>query len=397
VTSTPLVGPPRAVAPAPSRPRARLDGVTGTAGAADGPGLVGPAATSAAGALEIVGVRKSFGPTEVLRGVSIAIRPGAVCALLGPSGSGKTTLLRLVAGLERLDAGSIALDGRTLSGPGVEVRPERRRIGMVFQDWALFPHLTVAENVAFGLGRSGRRSPRTREALAMVGLEAFADRQPGTLSGGQQQRVALARALAPEPEVLLLDEPFSNLDVALRVRVRTEVARLLADAGITAVFVTHDQEEAFVLGTQVAVMRDGQIVQVATPAELYSRPADAWVATFVGDANLLPATIGGGVATSALGAVPVVDAPHGATRLLVRPEHVHLTPGDQGTVELVEFYGHDCMVIARLDDGQQLRARVPTTALQRHDRIAASYAGPPTTAFPVVAEGAPTPAGAAAP
>ena len=234
--------------------------------------------------------------------------PGAIVALLGPSGCGKTTLLRTIAGLERLDGGEVRIGDAVVSGPGAHVPPERRRVGMVFQDWALFPHLTVAQNVGYGLPRVDRRGPRVEAALAMVGLAGLGDRSPGTLSGGQQQRVALARALAPEPGVLLLDEPFSNLDSALRVQVRTEVHQLLADLGVTTVFVTHDQEEAFVLGDEVAVMHEGAIVQQAEPATLYARPATPWVATFVGDANLVEATADGHTAATPVGPI-ALDAP----------------------------------------------------------------------------------------
>jgi iron(III) transport system ATP-binding protein len=340
------------------------------------------------GRLAVRSLTKRFGATEVLRGVSLDVEAGTVCALLGPSGSGKTTLLRAIAGLEVPESGEVRLGERVLSGPSVWVAPERRRIGMVFQDWALFPHLSVADNVAFGLARRDRGGRRVHDVLAMVGLEGFADRPPGTLSGGQQQRVALARALAPNPEVLLLDEPFSNLDVALRTRVRSEVHRLLAEAGVTAVFVTHDQEEAFVLGDQVAVVREGTIVQSASPVELYARPADAWVAGFVGDANLVPGDASGtGTADTSLGAIPLCGADtggaerRGPVEVLVRPEHVALDDGDNATVELVEYYGHDCVLLVRLDSGLSLRARTLRTDLRRHDRLGVRYSGPPTVAF----------------
>lgn len=335
--------------------------------------------------LRVDRVSNHFGSEQILHEVSLDIPPGTVCALLGPSGSGKTTLLRLIAGLETPTSGTIELADRVLSGPRTFVAPEKRRVGMVFQDWALFPHLSVTDNVAFGLDRSERRTARVAEVLKMVGLAGFADRLPGTLSGGQQQRVALARALAPRPEMLLLDEPFSNLDVTLRVQVRTEVHRLLADAGITAVFVTHDQEEAFVLGDLVAVMRDGRILQVDEPSNLYADPIDPWVASFVGDANLLPAaSTNGATAGTSIGPVTLSSAPAAVngTIVLVRPEHVALTPGDDGTVELVEYYGHDCMVIARLDDGTLIRSRAPFTNLERDDRVSASYRGPATMSYP---------------
>jgi iron(III) transport system ATP-binding protein len=328
---------------------------------------------------------KHFGPTPVLNGVDLEVPAGAICALLGPSGSGKTTLLRTIAGLERPDAGTVHLGDTLLCGPATFVAPERRRIGMVFQDGALFPHLSVAANVAYGLPRADRKGLRVAEALSMVGLGGDADRLPGTLSGGQQQRVALARALAPRPAVLLLDEPFSNLDAALRAQVRSDVHRVLAEAEVTAVFVTHDQEEAFVLGDEVAVMHRGRIVQRATPAELYRHPADAWVARFVGDANLVAGTADGDIASTPLGAVPLVSPQHGAVEVLVRPEALvveHPDPAGPAEVELVEYYGHDAVVLLRVDGALTLKARVVHPLVQRGDRVGIRYGGPPAVAYP---------------
>jgi iron(III) transport system ATP-binding protein len=333
------------------------------------------------------GVTKRFGATPVLRDVTLRVAPGTVVALLGPSGCGKTTLLRTIAGLEVPDAGTVVVGDRVLTDGRTVVPPERRRIGMVFQDWALFPHLSVGRNVAYGLGRDERRSGRVEEALALVGLDGMADRAPATLSGGQQQRVALARALAPRPTLLLLDEPFSNLDTALRVEVRTEVHRLLAELGVTTVFVTHDQEEAFVLGDEVAVMREGAIAQQAPPAELYARPADPWVAGFVGDANLVPGEPDGGGARTPVGWIPL--EPDGAGSVgpldvLIRPEELILRPDGDAEVELVEFYGHDTVYDVRLADGFRLRARVGAAPhFRRGDRVAVGYAGAPTCAWSV--------------
>ena len=342
--------------------------------------------SAVAGSLSIEGIEKRFDGTDVLRGVDLEVAPGSMCVVLGPSGSGKTTLLRLIAGLEHADVGRIALGGRVLTdvARGVDLRPEKRRIGMVFQDWALFTHLTVGENVAFGLGRREVSNPRVAEVLEMVGLGGYATRTPGTLSGGQQQRVALARALAPRPEVLLLDEPFSNLDVALRVRVRTEVHRLLADAGVTAVFVTHDQQEAFVLGDQVVVMREGVVVQASTPADLYAHPVDRWVASFVGDANLLPAEAGGGTATTELGNVELTSAAHGKVEVLVRPENLAIIDGDSASVEFIEFYGHDAIVVVRLDSGLIVRVRTHDVTVEPRARIAVRHRAVSATAFPLI-------------
>ena len=332
--------------------------------------------------LEAIAVTKSFATEPVLRGVSLRVGAGEMVALLGPSGCGKTTLLRILAGLEHPDAGEVRLGDEVLTGPGRDVPPERRRIGMVFQDWALFPHMSVARNVAYGLPRGPDRERQVTEALAMVGLAGLGDRAPATLSGGQQQRVALARALAPRPAALLLDEPFSNLDTSLRVQVRTEVHHLLADVGVTTVFVTHDQDEAFVLGDEVAVMSEGQIVQQAAPAELYESPATPWVAGFVGDANLLAGRASGRSVATPVGGVALRAPVDGEVEVLLRPEHLEVRDGDQGVVDLVEFYGHDTVYAVLLDDGAALTVRVaqaPTHA--RGDRVAVTYTGPPAVAF----------------
>ena len=335
------------------------------------------------GAIEVKGVEKRFGRQPVLRGVDLRVRGGAVVALLGPSGCGKTTLLRTIAGLERADGGTITIGGRPMVAPGLDVPPEKRRVGMVFQDWALFPHLDVAGNVGYGLPRKERTPTRIEAALELVGLGGMGRRQPGTLSGGQQQRVALARAIAPEPSVLLLDEPFSNLDTALRVQVRTEIHRLLAELGVTSVFVTHDQEEAFVLGDEVAVMLDGEIVQQATPADLYAAPATPWVARFVGDANLLPAVVANGRATTPLGEVPLVAAGAGRSTVLLRPEDLRLTPGGPATVELTEFYGHDTVYLVRTGPGATVRVRLAGSPRhERGDAVTVGYVGPPAAAYP---------------
>jgi iron(III) transport system ATP-binding protein len=343
--------------------------------------------------VEVAALSKRFGATRVLDGVDLRVPPGTILALLGPSGCGKTTLLRAIAGLEVPDAGEVRLHGRLLSGPppargarpggcAVLVPPERRGIGMVFQDWALFPHMSVGRNVAFGLPRGQRRGRRVEQALALVGLDGFADRDPTRLSGGQRQRVALARALATRPALLLLDEPFSNLDAGLRVQVRGEVQRLLADLGMTAVFVTHDQEEAFVVGGRVAVMLGGRIAQQGTPAELYDAPVSRAVAEFVGDPNILPGAAEGDRAATAVGQVPLRAPGHGDVDVLVRPECLAITAGDQASVEAVEYYGHDTVYLARRDAGPLLRVRVlAAPRYRRGDRVAVGYAGGPTVAF----------------
>jgi iron(III) transport system ATP-binding protein len=334
------------------------------------------------GDLQVHGVAKRFDGPEVLADASLHVEAGTICALLGPSGSGKTTLLRLIAGLEHPDAGSIRLGDDVLVDGRRSVPPERRHIGMVFQDWALFPHLTVAENVGFGLGKQPDPG-RVAGVLDLVGLGDAGDRRPGTLSGGQQQRVALARALAPGPSVLLLDEPFSNLDVAMRARIRREVHDLLRSTGVTTVFVTHDQEEAFVLGDQVAVMRDGRIIQSASPRDLYTLPADRWVAGFVGDANFLPALADGSTAVTAFGTVRLRKPHHGPVHALVRPEHLLIEDGDDATVTFVEYYGHDVLVSCVLTDGSEVHARSILADIDEGDVVGVRCLDVATVAFPI--------------
>ena len=301
--------------------------------------------------LELHDVTKSFGPVRALDRASLRVERGEFLSLLGPSGCGKTTALRLAAGFERPDGGRVVLDGRPVAGDGVWVAPERRRVGMVFQDYALFPHLDVAANVGFGLAR-GRRAVRTREVLDLVGLGDLGHRFPGELSGGQQQRVALARALAPEPSVVLLDEPWSAIDPLRREDMRGELARILRDAGVTVVLVTHDREEAFTLGDRIALMRDGEIVQVGRPEDLYFTPADRWCARFVGALNLVPGNVAGALGLRAEQGVDV----------LVRPELVGLEVDHTGAGEVVErtFLGHDVFYRVRLADGTTLAAQRPS-------------------------------------
>jgi iron(III) transport system ATP-binding protein len=310
--------------------------------------------------VRLSGVSRSYGPVKAVRDLDLAVRRGEILALLGPSGCGKTTTLRLIAGFESPDSGAIEVGGRTVASPGVHVPPEKRRVGMVFQDYALFPHLSVEQNVAYGLPNGKKRRGQGEEVLALAHLEGLGDRMPHELSGGQQQRVALARALAPEPAVVLLDEPFSNLDATLRVRVRSEMREILRDAGATAVFVTHDQEEALSLADEVAVMMRGTVVQSAPPEALYHRPATREVASFVGDANFLPGTVKDGHVSCELGTIPVLGDGEGEGEVMLRPEALVLRalPDGQATVEHREFYGHDQLLRLRLDSGRTLRARL---------------------------------------
>ncbi len=269
--------------------------------------------------LEIRGLTKRFGRTEAVCGVDLTLQPGEILTLLGASGCGKTTTLRLIAGFERPDDGEVIIAGRVAaSGDGRWIPPERRDVGMVFQDYALFPHLTVAENVGFGLTRLSRaeREKRIKQMLRLVGLEAMAERYPHNLSGGQQQRVALARALARKPALVLLDEPFSNLDAALRVQMRDEVRRILKESGAAAIFVTHDQKDALAISDRVAVMNAGKVEQVGTPREIYQFPHTAFVARFVGQTNLLMGEISltnEHVVVTQIGPVPCVHT-HGLPR-----------------------------------------------------------------------------------
>jgi iron(III) transport system ATP-binding protein len=343
--------------------------------------------------VSVRGIVKRFGAVDVLRDIGLDVEAGAILALLGPSGCGKTTPLRIIAGLERPDAGSVLIGGRVVAGDGAWVPPEKRRVGMVFQDWALFPHMTVERNVGYGVTkRAPHRADRIAEALELVGLTGLGQRMPGTLSGGQQQRVALARALAPRPSVLLLDEPFSNLDTTLRVQVRAEVHALLTELGVTSVFVTHDQDEAFVLGDHVAVMSAGRIVQAAPPAELYARPASPWVASFVGEAKLVEGSAFGERADTPVGPVPLATAASGSVQVLVRPEALRLAVGDGATVELTEYYGHDTLYVVRTDGGVQLRVRAGAApVVTRGDRVSLRYEGPPTMAFTPAAAAEPIP------
>ena len=329
----------------------------------------------------VAGLHHSYEADPVLVDVSLEVEAGAFVALLGPSGCGKTTLLRAIAGLERPSRGTIWVGDDEVSGADGWVPPERRRVGMVFQEWALFPHLSVAANVAYGLNRAAKSGSRVQDTLEMVGLGGFGQKMPTTLSGGQQQRVALARALAPRPRVLLLDEPFSNLDTSLRVEVRSEVHRLLLELGITSIFVTHDQEEAFVIGDRVAIMNEGVIVQVGTPHDIYTRPASRWVAEFVGEASMLRCQAHDGVAAGPFGPLRLERDYEGSVDILLRPEQLALVAGDSAVVQMVEFYGHDAMVFVSID-GQSLRIRTgPEVAVVRGDRVGVEFRGTAAQAF----------------
>ena len=280
--------------------------------------------------LDVRGLGKSFNGNTVLDHIDLSVAAGSTTAVVGSSGCGKTTLLRLIAGFETPDAGTVTISGRQVASPERSVAPHRRSVGYVAQDGALFPHLTVGQNIAYGLpggARSREVRNRVAELLETVSLDAsFASRRPHQLSGGQQQRVALARALARKPVLMLLDEPFSALDTGLRASTRKAVARLLADAGVTTLLVTHDQEEALSIADQIAVMRDGRFTQVGAPQDVYRQPNDRFTAEFLGDCIALPCTVASGIAECALGRVPVqASTDDGPATLALRPEQLVAT------------------------------------------------------------------------
>jgi iron(III) transport system ATP-binding protein len=361
-------------------------------------------------AVEIVQIGKSYGDVVALDSVDLDLDTGEFVAVLGPSGCGKTTLLRCIAGFERIDHGRITLGGRVVTLPGVHLPPHRRHVTVVPQDGALFPHLSVADNVGYGLPRGRRKPARVEECLELVGLGGLASRMPHELSGGQQQRVAVARALAPHPPLVLLDEPFSALDASLRAGLREDVRRALAEDGATALLVTHDQGEALSMADRVAVMRDGRIRQAGTPAEVYRHPVDSWVAQFVGEAMLLPVHGSGGqtVRTSSLGPVhlrPDLAGLTGVPLALVRPEQVRilrvhggrLSPPHAvaGQVAQIAYHGHDALIHVRLEDAQTAMVRViddPVTAVEPGDEVRLWVEGD-CTAYPAeVATATPAPA-----
>ena len=310
---------------------------------------------------------KAFGPTRAVCELSLDVAAGELVAVLGPSGCGKTTLLRLIAGFERPDSGTVTVGDTEVAGPDCFVAPERRRIGMVFQDYALFPHLDVEANVAFGLkGRPReRRQALTRRTLELVGLQHRAASFPHELSGGERQRVALARALAPEPDVVVLDEPFSSLDAGLRAGLRREVELILRDAEATALLVTHDQEEALTLADRLAVMREGRLVQVGAPEEVYSRPAGRWAAQFLGEVNVVSGVARGRGAETALGMFDLPAEASGPVQVAVRPEQLELRPDEQGNAEIVarEFRGHDVLYRLRHEGGRNVLVQLPSLQL----------------------------------
>ena len=316
--------------------------------------------------LTLRGVVRRHGERPAVDRVDLDVPDGELLAIVGPSGSGKTTLLRLIAGLDPLDEGEIALGERTVAGPGIAVAPAERDVAMVFQSFALFPHLSVADNIGFGMSARGARADERAEAVqaaaGRLGLDDVLDRTPDRLSGGERQRVALARALVRRPAALLLDEPLSNLDAQLRHETRAQLRRLHDEEGLTMIHVTHDQSEALSLGDRVAILRDGRLEQVGTPEAVYARPATAWAAAFLGTPpmNLIPAAVRGGTVGSGALRVPAPPgAPDGPATLGVRPEHVKPDPAGSlhATLERAEAAGHERLWHLRIGD-LKLVARV---------------------------------------
>ena len=326
--------------------------------------------------LELQGVVQRYGRHTVVDGVDFRLESGSIACLLGPSGCGKTTLLRCIAGFEDIAGGEIRLHGATVSLPGRRTAPEQRRIGMVFQDYALFPHLSVADNVAFGLPerRSEAAAQRVRELLSTVGLDGQGNKYPHELSGGQQQRVALARALAPRPELILLDEPFSNLDVGLRERLSVEVREILKREGSTAILVTHDQHEAFAMADEIGIMHGGRIQQWDVPYNLYHRPANRFVADFIGQGVLVPGEVDSGNAVRMELGRLVSDLPIScsescshcdqgcAVDILLRPDDVVHDDASPVQAEVVHkaFRGAEILYTLRLASGTEVLSLVPS-------------------------------------
>ncbi|GAA4284256.1 ABC transporter ATP-binding protein [Brevibacterium daeguense] len=314
-------------------------------------------------ALTLEGVGKHYGGVVAARDLQLTVAPGELVTVIGPSGCGKSTLLRLIAGLERPDAGTIRIAGETVAGSGRFQQPERRRVGMVFQDYALFPHLTVAQNVAFGLNRAARAERRVRvdEALELVRMAHLSGRYPHELSGGQQQRAALARALAPAPKVVLLDEPFSSLDESLRAQLRADTVAALRETRTTGVLVTHDQTEALSVGDRVVVMRGGAIEQADVPEKVFEQPASRFVASFMGDADFLPAHVDRALLTCEIGIVSTVPGWADSdvdVEVVLRPHEVALRadPSSASRVAAVEYHGAFVLHTVQLPSGRRLRS-----------------------------------------
>ena len=304
--------------------------------------------------LSIQAISKAIAGNQILKNVSLDVKEHEFVAILGSSGSGKTTLLRLISGFDSPDSGEIRIGGQQVFAKGVNVSAEERRVGYVPQDAALFPHLSVAKNIEFGLNKlpAAQRSARVAELLKLVDLVGYEDRMPDQLSGGQRHRVALARALAPKPQLILLDEPFSSLDAELRVRLREDVRNVITKTGTTAILVTHDQEEALSIASRVAILRDGEFAQIGNPSEIYQAPADVEMATFLGDSVIINGVIKDDKVVTDLGLLtPLNKVANGATgRVAIRPENFYLQPNPKGEGEVIgrQYFGHDALVEVKL-------------------------------------------------
>ncbi len=304
--------------------------------------------------LSLQQINKSIAGNTVLKNLNLDVKDHEFLAILGSSGSGKTTLLRLISGFDTPDSGQIQLGGKTVFGGQSNISAEERRVGFVPQDAALFPHLSVAKNIEFGLNKmpAAERNQRVAELLQLVDLVGFAERMPHELSGGQRHRVALARALAPKPQLILLDEPFSSLDAELRVRLREDVKNVITKTGTTAILVTHDQEEALSIASRVAVLRDGEFAQIGNPSEIYQAPADVEMATFLGDSVIINGVVKGEKIQTDLGLLtPLNKVTDGATgRVAIRPENFYLQPNPNGEGEVIgrQYFGHDALIEVKL-------------------------------------------------
>ncbi|MEM1301319.1 MAG: ABC transporter ATP-binding protein [Pseudomonadota bacterium] len=329
--------------------------------------------------LEIRNVSKAFGGRQVVDDVSLSVMPGQVTCLLGPSGCGKSTTLRIAAGVDTQDSGAIYVDGQMVCGPALHLPPEDRAIGLMFQDFALFPHLTVAQNVGFGLPK-GHAGDRVASLLEKVGMARFARDYPHQLSGGEQQRVALARALAPKPLIMLMDEPFSGLDDRLRDDIRDDTLSVLKDEGSAVLLVTHEPAEAMRMADQIAVMRNGRVVQAGTPMEIYTAPSDRSTAAFFSDINSLNGKVENGSISTVFGLFPTKDLTNGTTaELVIRPQHVKIDADDGGrgpaataesgtaaaaSVVRARFMGNASLIeFALRHDGSRFKAMVPSVFL----------------------------------
>jgi iron(III) transport system ATP-binding protein len=316
--------------------------------------------------LILTDISHRFGATEALRGASLEVGPGEIVCLFGPSGCGKTTLLRVAAGLERLQAGAVALDGRLLAEPGRETPPEKRPVGFVFQDFVLFPHLTVEKNIAFGLAGVGDAKSRIAEQLRAFGIEELGRRYPHQLSGGQQQRVALARAMARRPKALLLDEPFASIDIALRRRLREELRRVLKEQNAAVLLVTHDAEEALALGDRIALMRVGRVIEIASPEALYGSPQTPEGAVIFPGSQIVPGIAQGGVFQSGLGPAPAAHVADGLACAVLRADCLSAVADENGPFRVADarFAGPDWLLTLGGADGGRIavRAEAPPQA-----------------------------------